>query len=102
VLDGQFGELCFRTVQGRSVLSYFDGPGYKCSARLAATPTDDWRLSPRIDYALGAQYPQLYGGYIVPHSKLDKMGFVVSQWNTATNIPYKSSLFMDAFPGVNL
>jgi hypothetical protein len=38
----------------------------------------------------------------VPHSKLDKMGFVVSQWNTATNIPYKSSLFMDAFPGVNL
>jgi hypothetical protein len=101
VLDGQFGELCFRTVEGRSVLSYFDGPGYKCSAKLLADPTGDWRKAVTIDYATGAQFPQLYGGYVVPHSKLGKMGFVVSQWNTATNIPYKSMLFMDAFPGVD-
>ncbi len=34
------------------------------------------------------QYPQNYGGYILPGSTLNNMGILVSQWNTSTGNPY--------------
>jgi len=39
---------------------------------------------------------QLYGGYVLPGSRLDVpggAGLVVSQWNTATGWPYRAMQF---------
>jgi hypothetical protein len=39
---------------------------------------------------------QLYGGYVLPGSKLDAaggVGLVVSQWNTARGWPYRAMQF---------
>ena len=91
IIDGRFGELSFRYLQGNCVLSFFDVDNYSCSALCAKLPTDDWPRANRVDYARGDEFPQLYGGYITDDSRLDEpngMKFVVSQWNTQTNDPY--------------
>ena len=44
------------------------------------------------DHAAG-RVAQLYGGYIVPGSTLADLHLVVSQWNTATNWPYRAMQF---------
>ena len=91
ILPGRYGELCFRYIQGNSVLSFFDVDTYSCAALTVVNPTDYWPGANRCDYASGEQYPQLYGGYISPDSVLNKpdgMKYLVSQWNTATNEPY--------------
>jgi hypothetical protein len=39
---------------------------------------------------------QLYGGYVLPGSRLDMpggVGLIVSQWNTATGWPYRAMQF---------
>lgn len=97
VLHGEFGELCFRNVAGRAVLSYFDASGYKMTARMQADPTGDWSTAAALDYTTGKETPQCYGGYITPDSQPDDMGFIVSQWDTATNNPYKAMLFRSRF-----
>lgn len=91
VLPGQFGELCFRYIQGNCVLSFFDVAGYKQSALTVPKPTDNWMTANRVDYAFGPEFSQLYGGYIAPNSRLNEpngMKFAVSQWNTSNNDPY--------------
>jgi len=98
VLQGRFGELCFRVVQGNCVLSFFDAGEYRQTALCVEKPTDDWTKANRVDYAHGQHFPQLYGGYIAPDSRLDVpngMKFVISQWNTANNDPYHSVRFDD-------
>jgi len=98
VLAGRYGELCFRQVQGQSVLSFFDAGAYRQTALTVAHPTDDWARANRCDYAHGGDFPQLYGGYITPGSRLndvDGMEFLVSQWNTKGNDPYHVVLFRD-------
>jgi Domain of unknown function (DUF4185) len=97
VLGGQFGEICFRYLDGKSVLSYFDACHYRMTARVVANPWDNVDQAQAVDYAFGWSTPQLYGGYIWPESKLDSpngMKFVVSQWNTQTDDPYHSMVFM--------
>lgn len=93
ILEGQFGELSFRYLQGNCVLSYFDRAGYKQQARTVQSPEGDWRDGANVlDYAFGWEIPQLYGGYISPLSRLNDwngMQFWVSQWNTQTNDPYR-------------
>jgi hypothetical protein len=98
IIGGRAGELCLRNVQGNAVLSYFDAERYCQTAVTAATPDDlaDPARCNRIDYAFGQDTPQLYGGYIVPGSELNRDGgmrFLVSQWGTAGNNPYHVLLF---------
>jgi hypothetical protein len=98
ILPGRYGELCFRAIQGNSVLSFFDVDRYCCSALTVVKPTDHWPGANRVDYAHGSQFPQLYGGYLTPDSqlnKLDGLKAVVSQWNTNTNDPYHCIGFAD-------
>lgn len=98
VLPGQYGELCFRHLQGNCVLSFFDVSNYRQTALTVVHPTDNWTTASRVDYAFGHQFPQLYGGYIAPGSKLnepDGMHFWVSQWNTSNNDPYHVCAFTD-------
>lgn len=98
VLPGMYGELSFRFIQGQAVLGFFDVERYCCSALTAQTPTSNWTLANRVDYAHGDQFPQLYGGYICPDSRLnepDGMKFTVSQWGTAGNDPYHVVAFHD-------
>jgi hypothetical protein len=103
LLDGRYGELCFRAIQGNSVLSFFDAQEYKQTALTVINPTDDWAHANRCDYANGHDFPQLYGGYITPSSRLNEpngMEFLVSQWNTASNDPYHVVLFEDTLQAV--
>jgi hypothetical protein len=98
VLPGRFGELCFRHLQGNCVLSFFDVDNYCQTALTVIDPTDDWTTANRVDYAWGQDFPQLYGGYIAPGSRLNQangMRFAVSQWNTANNDPYHVVRFDD-------
>lgn len=100
ILDGAYGELSFRYVQGNCVLSYFDARNYRQQARTVKRPEDNWLHGANVvDYAFGWQIPQLYGGYISPLSRLnqpDGMHFLVSQWNTQTNNPYRVMLIQNA------
>ena len=44
----------------------------------------------------GSRVAQLYGGYVLPGSKLDVIGgvgLVVSQWNTTHGWPYRAMQF---------
>jgi hypothetical protein len=96
VLDGLYGELSFRNIGGKTVLSFFDAGGYKCSALVVDYPWANLYAGHRIDYAVGWSTPQLYGCLISPDSKLgtpNGMRFIVSQWITGSDDPYKSMLF---------
>lgn len=96
VLAGHFGEICFRYLGGKTVLSFFDAGNYKMTALVVDAPWSDLYAATTIDYAFGWSTPQLYGGYISPQSALDNpngMKFFVSQWNTITNDPYHVMLF---------
>lgn len=96
ILTGTYGELSYRYIEGdpkrRAVLAYFDSANYRVAARTmvgAAAPGAEKVI------ATGTQFPQLYGGYVAPQSRLDELDglqLVVSQWNTSTNDPYKASL----------
>ncbi|ACH62211.1 hypothetical protein MYRNA_244 [Mycobacterium phage Myrna] len=98
ILQGAYGELCLRRIQGNWVLSFFDAGGYRQTALTVKNITDNWTTANRVDYAHGNSFPQLYGGYIWPSSKLnerDGMRFLVSQWNTGNNDPYWVVEFRD-------
>lgn len=91
ILDGRYGELCLRSVDGNAVLSFFDAANYRQTAVTIPHPDGNWGAGTRIDYVTGQQLPQLYGGYIAPNSRLnepDGMKFWVSQWLTADNSQY--------------
>lgn len=88
VLPGQYGELCFRKYGEWCYLSFFDAANYEVACLETYAPTDDLHTAPRKVIATGQDFPQLYGGY-----SFDPEHFVISQWNTATNDPYKSMLF---------
>lgn len=93
ILKGHIGEINLRLVEDRLVLSYFDSGNRRCSARFA----DSWLFALVNHYMLAGpdddtHISYLYGGYISPISKLDKMLYAVSQWNVdpaAGNKPYK-------------
>jgi len=96
ILEGAYGELSFRYVQGNCVLSYFDNGSCprKMEVRTVSSPTDDWRNGANVvDYATEEQIPSLYGGYISPLSRLNEdngMHFWVSQWpGPETKEPYR-------------
>jgi hypothetical protein len=97
-----FGELSFREIDGRAVLSGFNahnGPDGAVEIRVAASPTQIFSDSTPTVVAQGDNpgaphwAPQNYGGYILPGSTLDDMKIFASQWNTDADVPYNVQEF---------
>jgi hypothetical protein len=90
------GEMSFKQIDGKAVLSYFNSSTGNMEVRVADDPTslgaapvttvvqhDEWpepaeSLPPPYDNRLA----QPYGGYISPGSTLDELRVFVSQWHT--------------------
>lgn len=102
-LPGAFGELSLRRVQDRWLLSVFDAARYRIDVLDLASPLDDLHTARRVTVVRGVDWPhedhaaghvaQLYGGYVLPGSRLDDLHLVVSQWNTALGWPYRAMQF---------
>jgi hypothetical protein len=101
-----WGELSLRRLEtGRWILGGFLSSEYALAYRVMNSPTAA-RSAPlqrpvigsgwdNEDHA-GSRVAQLYGGYILPGSKLDAVGgvgLVVSQWNTSHGWPYRAMQF---------
>ena len=100
------GEMSFKQIEGKAVLSYFNASTGNMEVRVADDPTslgtapvttvvqhDDWpdpaeSLPPPQDNRLA----QPYGGYISPGSTLDELRVFVSQWHNSdprARAPYR-------------
>jgi Domain of unknown function (DUF4185) len=100
------GEMSFKQIEGKAVLSYFNASTGNMEVRVAEDPTslttapvttvvqhDDWpdpaeSLPPPEDNRLA----QPYGGYISPGSTLDELRVFVSQWHNSdprARAPYR-------------
>ncbi|MFA4083405.1 DUF4185 domain-containing protein [Mycobacteroides salmoniphilum] len=99
---GNYGEISFREVEGRPVLSGFNGSTGNTEVHVSsALPTEVLNNPPTVVAQGGpwgdpTRVPQNYGGYIMPGATLDNMGILVSQWNTTPNnngIPYTVEQF---------
>jgi Domain of unknown function (DUF4185) len=92
VSQGQnFGELSFREVDGKPVLSGFNANTGNVEVRVANDPTQLFTRGAETTVVNHGATPQPYGGYILPGSTLDNLRLFVSQWNTAippVNVPY--------------
>ncbi len=96
----RYGELSFREIGGKPVLSGFDVDAHQGSieVRVGANPTE--MFGSNVPTTLVAQngdpaapkfIPQPYGGYILPGSTLDDLKLFASQWNTlkdANGVPF--------------
>jgi Domain of unknown function (DUF4185) len=94
VSNDRYGELSFREIGGKPVLSGFDrdAGGGRVEVRVGSSPTDMFGPDARTTVVVqnGDQntpnfLPQPYGGYILPGSTLDDLKLFASQWNTATD-----------------
>ena len=97
-----WGELCLRRLEtGKWLLGGFLSSGYALGYRVVDGPTANLYKAPVQIPVTGTSWAdedhahsrvaQLYGGYVLPGSRLDSIGGVgllVSQWNTATGWPY--------------
>jgi hypothetical protein len=100
------GEMSFKQIEGKAVLSYFNASTGNMEVRVADDPTslgtapvttvvqhEDWpdpaeSLPPPEDNRLA----QPYGGYISPGSTLDELRVFVSQWHNTdprARAPYR-------------
>ncbi|MCV7316511.1 DUF4185 domain-containing protein [Mycolicibacillus parakoreensis] len=102
-----WGELTLRRLApGAWVLGGFCSSRYALGYRVLTSPTDPLESAPLQlpvrgsswdgeDHARG-RVAQLYGGYVLPGSRLDVpggVGLMVSQWNTAAGWPYRVMQF---------
>lgn len=98
VTTDRYGELSFREIDGKPVLSGFnrDAQGGRMEVRVGPNPTGIFGNVPTTVVAQNGDagapkfMPQPYGGYIMPGSTLDDLKIFVSQWNTAkdgNNVP---------------
>jgi hypothetical protein len=101
VVGGEVGEMCLRRVEDRVVLTYFNAGQYRIDL-LAATSVTGLREEPFSETLLWGcnwgheddeRVAQLYGGYIVPGSRLDDLHLTVSQWHTGPDWPYHVQQF---------
>jgi len=101
----RLGEMSMKQVDGKTVLSYFNGTTGNMEVRVANTPTE-LSTAPVTTVVVGADWPQQpdelpapqdnrlgqpYGGYISPGSTLDELRVLVSQWDTSASdkAPYR-------------
>jgi hypothetical protein len=105
--DGEtWGELSLRRLaNGKWILGGFLSSKYALGYRVIDSPTaghDAPLQTPVVGSAWDAEdhannrVAQLYGGYVLPGSKLNVsggVGLVVSQWNTARGWPYRAMQF---------
>lgn len=97
VLEGRFGELSLRPIDGKWVLTWFNEGDYRIDGIVMDTPTSDLATAHRQTLIWGGEWgneddahvAQLYGGYIIPGSTLDELHLSVSQWNTDEDWPYR-------------
>ena len=102
-----WGELSFRRLaKGTWVLGGFVSSKYALGYRVVTGPTANMYEAPiqtsvtgsawnAEDHAL-SRVAQLYGGYVLPGSRLDVtggVGLVVSQWKTDSGWPYRAMQF---------
>jgi hypothetical protein len=99
-----WGELTFRRLdKDKWILGGFLDSQYALGYRVINSPTADLYKTPLQTPVVGSTWEnedqahnkvaQLYGGYILPGSKLDSpggVGIVVSQWNTKKGVPYRA------------
>lgn len=100
------GELSIRQVDGKAVLSYFNGTTGNMEVRVADDPTGlgaapvttvvrhaDWpEPAETLPAPFDNQLAQPYGGYISPGSTLDELRIFVSQWHNSdprARAPYR-------------
>jgi Domain of unknown function (DUF4185) len=93
VSNDRYGELSFREIGGKPVLSGFnvDANGGRVEVRVGDSPTNIFSQNspaPTVvvqngDSAAPKYMHQPYGGYILPGSTLDNFKMFVSEWNTA-------------------
>lgn len=95
ISPANFGELSFREVDGKPVLSGFNAGTGNTEVRVGSGPPPDiFRDSTMTVLAAGGAWgepgkvPQNYGGYIMPGATLTNMGILISQWNTTTGLTY--------------
>lgn len=101
VLEGAFGEMCWRIIDGTWVLSWFNAGEGTVDVLLHDGPTanlheaEHHQLLHNVPWGSETDtgVSQLYGGYIVPGSTLDDLHLLVSQWNTTTHWPYWTQEF---------
>lgn len=102
-----WGELTFRRLGHRQwILGGFLASKYALGYRTVTSPTANMYRAPiqlpitgtswsAEDHA-NSRVAQLYGGYVLPGSRLDTpggVGLMVSQWHTTKNWPYKVMQF---------
>ena len=112
--DGEtWGELSLRRLDcGTWVLGGFLSSAYALGYRTLASLTEDLAAVPVQRPVLGCGWEdenhdrcrvaQLYGGYVLPGSRLGVrggVGLVVSQWNTARGWPYRVMQFRVTLQG---
>lgn len=103
----RWGELSMRRLAtGQWVLGGFLASGYALGYRVLAAPTSplaeapvqqpisgcSWSAESHVD----CRVAQLYGGYLLPGSRLDRVGgvgLIVSHWNTKRGWPYRVMQF---------
>jgi hypothetical protein len=108
--EEKWGELTFRRVaRGKWILGGFLASKYSLGYRVVASPTANMHTTPLQTPIVGCAWhaedhlrnevAQLYGGYVLPGSRLDiagGVGLVVSQWNTRAGWPYRAMQFKAA------
>lgn len=100
VIGGRIGEMCWRVVEGRWVFTCFDAGLYRIDVRVLEGPTA-FDGAPHDTVLWGCDWgreddervAQLYGGYILPGSRLDDLHLAVSQWHTGPDWPYHVQQF---------
>ncbi|WNM67080.1 lysin A [Gordonia Phage Schomber] len=105
--DEKWGELVLRRLpSGKWIIGGFLASKYNLSYRVVDSPTANMYTTPLQTPIVGTSWgaeshaegkvAQLYGGYILPGSELDKengVGIIVSQWKTDSGWPYKAMQF---------
>lgn len=109
----RWGELSFRRLdRGSWILGGFLASRYALGYRTITGPTANIHRAPIQSPVAGCGWDdedhascrvaQLYGGYVMPGSRLDVaggVGLMVSQWNTETGWPYRVMQFRSTMRG---
>ena len=106
----RWGELALRRIApGKWVLGGFLASKYALGYRVVASPVMNLHATPVQTPVVGSAWhdedhlrnrvAQLYGGYLLPGSRLDVeggVGLLVSQWRTDSGWPYRTMQFKAA------